>query len=170
VTVSIEENMAEVPNALASSPPNEATPPGPGPVEELANVVLGMNRFLSLFAGLQFFKDAQFSVADWTVMMILLEKNEARIPLLALVSGIAEPRIVRIVETLTGAGLVTSAASPDPARPNPVMLLTDAGRERLTALNEMLLPFLSGVGSGKDCFLAILRYNNTRLMNAFSQK
>jgi|HubBroStandDraft_2_1064218.scaffolds.fasta_scaffold09667_2 DNA-binding MarR family transcriptional regulator len=134
------------------APDSEKGPVEAPPIEDLATVVLGMNRFLSRFSTLQAFKDAQLSVADWTVMMILFERKEGRAPLLAIVSGIADQRIARIVETLIAAGLVVTVESDDPARPAPVLKLTEAGHARLAALNDALQGFFLTVTSGNKNF------------------
>ncbi len=72
--------------------------------------------------------------------------------MLAIVSGIADQRIARIVETLIAAGLVVSVESDDPARPAPVLKLTETGHARLATLNEALQGLFLTVTSGNKNF------------------
>ncbi|HEY5237908.1 MAG TPA: MarR family winged helix-turn-helix transcriptional regulator [Rhizomicrobium sp.] len=131
--------MAEALDPAGTPPPQT---PDPISAEELVKVVSAMNRFLSKFAAMKAFTDARLTVADWTRLMHLSEAKETTYGALAMFTGISGQRVVRMVETLVTAGLITSTPSTDPAVPNPLLSLSDAGKSRLSALNDALKPLL----------------------------
>jgi DNA-binding MarR family transcriptional regulator len=131
-------------------------PSDPTSVEELAKAISTMNRFLSKFAAMTVFTEAKISVADWTVLMHLLETAEPRYPFIATFTGIADQRLYKLVQSLVEAGLISSTPSTDPARPNPVLSVTEAGRARLGAINNRLQPLLSQALKGsRNVLMAI---------------
>jgi len=154
--------MGEPQPGAGDSPPT--APPNPLSPEELANVVSGMNRFLARFAGMKAFKDAQLGVADWTLLMILQDKKETTSPMLAWLSGIVVQRVIRILDPLIAAGLVSSVPSTDPEKPNPVLSLTEAGKARLAAFNDVLQPLLVKAMANNERGLLAIKNNLLFLM------
>jgi DNA-binding MarR family transcriptional regulator len=153
-------------NIMAETLTPAGAPPPPDPIsaDELAKVISTMNRFLSKFVALEAFAQAKLTVADWTVLMNLLELKEARYPYLASLTGIADQRTHRLVEALVGTGWIASTPSTDPARPNPVLSLTDSGKARLTALNEALKPLLLKAYESTPNYLVSLKHGLLPLM------
>jgi DNA-binding MarR family transcriptional regulator len=127
-------------------------------------VISTMNRFLSKFASMKAFTDARLTVADWTLLMHLSEAKETRHGALSLSTGISGQRVIRMVETLVEAGLIASTPSTDPERPSPRLSLTDAGKSRLSALNDALKPLLLKAFESNPKYLHNIRGSLMALM------
>jgi DNA-binding MarR family transcriptional regulator len=157
--------MAEALDPADTPPPQT---PDPISAEELVKVISTMNRFLSKFASMKAFTDARLTVADWTLLMHLSEAKETRYGGLATLTGISGQRVVRMVESLVAAGLIASTPSADPAVPNPLLSLTDAGKSRLSTLNDALKPLLLKAFGSTPKYLHNIRGSLTALMRIVS--
>lgn len=116
-------------------------------IENFADIVASMSRFLTRFASTEPFKEAHLGLAEWLGLMTLKSKPGLSNKQFAKLLGTTVQRAAQITDALKKADLITVSQTADDARVHS-MNVTPAGMQRLVELNGKLSPMIcSGLGS-----------------------
>lgn len=111
-------------------------------IEDLADIVASMSRFLTRFAGTPPFTEAHLGLAEWLGLMTLKSKPGLSNKQFAKLLGTTVQRAAQISDALKRADLISVDQSVQDARVHS-MNVTPAGMQRLSELNGKLVPLVA---------------------------
>jgi DNA-binding MarR family transcriptional regulator len=132
-------------------------------IEDLADIVASMSRFLTRFAGTPPFTEAHLGLAEWLGLMTLKGKPGLSNKQFAKLLGTTVQRAAQISDALKRAELISVDQSVEDARVHS-MNVTEAGSQRLSELNGKLTPLVASRLGDKVGALKGTRRNLIRLL------
>lgn len=116
-------------------------------IEIFAGIVASMSRFLTRFASIGPFKEAQLGLAEWLGLMTLTARPNLSNKQFAKLLGTTIQRAAQISDALKRANLISVDQAANDARMYSMNVTAD-GAQRLSELNGKLMPLInSGLGS-----------------------
>lgn len=149
--------MSSVEEVSASAPQEDFN------IEDLADIVASMSRFLTRFAGTTPFTEAHLGLAEWLGLITLKAKPGLSNKQFAKLLGTTVQRAAQISDALKRAELISVDQSVEDARTHS-MNVTAAGAERLSELNGKLVPLVASRLGGRVGALKGTRRNLIRLL------
>ncbi len=132
-------------------------------IEDLADIVASMSRFLTRFAGTPPFTEAHLGLAEWLGLMTLKTKPGLSNKQFAKLLGTTVQRAAQISDALKRAELISVDQSVEDARVHS-MNVTEAGAQRLSELNGKLVPLVASRLGSRVGALNGTRRNLKRLL------
>lgn len=127
----------------AANPPAEIT------IEDFSRLVGSLSRLLTGLSALQPLKDHGLGLADWLVLTALAQEDGINNKTLARNMGVTGQRANQICMSLASESLIVVTQAAEDRRSNNIMI-TEAGRAKLGALNTQLKQLLADALEGKE--------------------
>lgn len=143
---------------ISASAPRESSD-----IEDLADIVASMSRFLTRFAVTTPFTEAHLGLAEWLGLMTLKAKPGLSNKQFAKLLGTTVQRAAQISDALKRAELISVDQSVEDARVHS-MKVTAAGAQRLSELNGKLMPLIASGLPSRVGALKGTRKNLIRLL------
>ena len=132
-----------------------------------AEIASTMSRFLSRLSEFAPFRESNVGIAEWSVLNALSKVESGSNKQLVRDLGITKQRVNQLCDALKLAGYISVTAAESDARKG-VIVLTQAGRSELEAVNAKLTPLLTNGLAGKERTLTMAKKSLKALMHLVS--
>jgi DNA-binding MarR family transcriptional regulator len=109
---------------------------------DFANLVVVLNRLLTVLTSFGPFKEANVGLSEWVVLCLIEQHTHVNGRQLAKALGVTRQRANQLKSSLENANLITATQSPNDARKK-LIALTPGGRAQLASTNAELRQILS---------------------------
>ena len=132
-------------------------------IDDFADIISLMSRFLSRFANSDPFKEADLGLAEWLGLMTIRSKTGLSNKQFAKLVGTTPQRAAQISDVLKSVELISENQSAQDARMHSLSV-TASGLERLDQLNSKLTPMICSSLDGKTQLVPRIRKHLNMLL------
>lgn len=146
-----------------SSAPVQSAPASDLLLNDFAELVAGMSRFLARLSGISVFTTAGLGLSEWVALSVLSQNEGISAKQLAAKLGVTGQRVNQITSGLISAGLIISTVSKEDSRKHELRV-SAAGKRELQSLNRQLRPLIEAAFPKREQAISRLAKRTKSLM------